>query len=134
MSQTVSLAIIAICMLVITVAILGTAIALLIVALAAKKSINKLTSRAQPLISQATETVKTANSIANTVKARTEGIIGKAEDTVDDVSRRIKTTTNIIQESISPPMINIASLVTGVSRGLEVLGQSRRRGGNGHGQ
>ncbi|MBI2843841.1 MAG: hypothetical protein HYX78_10615 [Armatimonadetes bacterium] len=134
MSEQVSLAIIAICMIVIALAIVVTAAALTVLALRIRKSVVTITNRTQPLISQATDTVKVANDAVNTVKARTDEIMTTAEDTVQDVSRRVKTMSNIVQESISPPIINVASVVTGVSKGLEVLAQMRRRGGNGHGR
>lgn len=132
MSEQVSLAIIAICMLVVTVSIVVVAIVLTIVVLRANKSINTLTKRVQPLIAQANETAKTANGVVQVVKTRTEEIMNTAENTVDTVARKVKITTDIVQESISPPLITVASVMTGVSRGLEVLSQMRGKGGDGH--
>ena len=132
MSVEVSLGIIAICMLVITAYTVAVAIALTLFALRLRKSVTTMTNRVQPLIAQATETVKIVNGVAQSVKDHAEAIMDKAEKTVDNVAQKIKTTTSIIQESISPPIITIASFMTGVSRGLEVLSQVRKRGGDGH--
>lgn len=125
-------AIIAICMIVIALSILVTAIALTFLAFRVRKSVGTLTVKAQPLISQATETAKAAKGVADTVKNHADGIMAKAEDTVDSVTRKVKATTNIVEESISPPIITVASVLTGVSRGLEVLSHMRKQGGNGH--
>lgn len=132
MSQQLSLAIMAICMIIITLSIMVMAVAVTVLALRTRKSVVTLTNRAGPLISQATETVKTANGVVQSVKAHTDGIMEKAETTVDSITRKVKTTTDIVQESISPPIITAASVMTGVSRGLEALSHMRRRGGNGH--
>jgi uncharacterized protein YlxW (UPF0749 family) len=132
MSQQLSLAVMAICMLVITLAILVVSIVSVMLIMRVRKSVTSVTNRAQPLISQATETVKTANSVAQNVKAHADRIMDRAEDTVDSVTRKVKTTSNVIQESVNPSVITVASVLTGVSRGLEVWSQVRRRGGNGH--
>lgn len=132
MSQQLSLAILAISMLVITFFTVLISVVTVVVLLRLRSSISTLTNRVQPLISQATETVKAANGVADSVKLHADHIMGKAEDAVEDVSRKVKATTNIVHESISPPMVTVASLVTGVSRGLEVWGQVHKRGGNGN--
>lgn len=132
MSIQVSQTIIAICMIVLTLSIVVVAIALTMLALRLRSSVDTLTKRVQPLITQATETVKTANSVAQTLKAGTQEIVSKAGDTVDNVSRRVKLTSNMIQDSINPPIITLASVMTGLQRGLEVFSQVRRRGGDGH--
>lgn len=132
MSLQLSLAITAICMLVITFFTVLISVVTVLVLLRLRSSVSTLTIKAQPLISQATETVKTANGIAETVRLHTDHIMGKAENTVEEVTRRVRTTTSMVHESISPPMVTVASLLTGVSRGLEVWGQVHKRGGNGN--
>jgi uncharacterized protein YoxC len=127
-------AIIAICAIVATVGLIAVAIGIAILAWRVSKSVGTLTNKAQPLISQAKETVMTANGIAQTVKDHAEGIKGKAEDTVETVTRKVKTTSELLQESVSPPIITLGSVIAGVTRGLEVLGSARKRGGNGHEQ
>lgn len=124
--------IIAICMIVIAASIMFASIAIVLLALRLRKSVGTLTIKVQPLISQATETAKTAKSIAETAKSHADGILNKAENTVDVVTRKVKTTTNVLQDSLNPPIVTVASVLTGVSRGLEVLSQMRKRGGNGH--
>jgi predicted PurR-regulated permease PerM len=132
MSVQVSVGIIAICILVLTFATFIATLVLALLGLRVSRSIATLTNRVQPLVTQATETAKTVNSMAQTVKAHADGIMSKAEDTVDNVAQKVKLTSNIVQESISPPLITAASVITGLSRGLEVLSQLRKRGGNGH--
>lgn len=132
MSVQVSVEIIAICILVlsgITLIVAGAAIWFFI---SVASSVKAVTKKAQPLISNATETVKSANYVAETAKVRINEIMRKAEQTVDNVSKKVTVTSDMIQDSISPPLISIASVVTGVSKGLEVISQARRRGGNGH--
>lgn len=132
MSTQVSLAIIAICMLVITVGTLVLTVPLIMLALSARKSLATITNKTQPLISQVEETVKTANGIAHTVKVRAEGIMDKAETTVDSVSKKVRTTSNIVQQTISPPIISVASLITGISKGLEFFREYQSRKGTSH--
>jgi hypothetical protein len=132
MSQQVSLGIMAICLLVITLSILVVSVVTALLLLRLRKAVTTLTNKSQPLISQATEMVRTANGVAQTVKLHADNIMNQAENTVDDVSRRVKSTTNILQESISRPVVSMASVMTGVTRGVEVWNEIRKGGGNGH--
>lgn len=132
MSIQVAQTIMAICMIVLTLSIVVAAIALTMLALRLRKSVDTMTNKVQPLITQATETVKTANGVAQTLKVGAQDIIHKTEDTVESVTRRVKVTSGMIQESINAPVITVASVLTGVQRGLEALSQIRRRGGDGH--
>jgi uncharacterized protein YoxC len=132
MSVQVSVEIIAICILVlsaISLIVAGFAIWFFIVA---GKSVSTLSRKAQPLISHATDTVKSVNYVAETAKVRVNEIMTRAEQTADNISKKVMVTSNMIQDSISPPLISLASLVTGVSKGIEVIAQARKRGGNGH--
>lgn len=130
MSVQVSNGIIAICMIVIASGAIIATLVVVIIALQIRKYIALLTRKTSPLIIQAADTMKNINLAVEKVKNGTEDIVNKTEETVDGVTQKIKFTTSMIQETINTPLITLASTMTGITRGLELLNQIRKRGGN----
>lgn len=130
MSVQVSNGIIAICMIVIASGAIIATLVVVIIAFQIRKYIALLTRKTSPLIIQAADTMKNINQAVEKVKNGTEDIVNKTEETVDGVTQKIKFTTSMIQETINTPLITLASTMTGITRGLELLNQIRKRGGN----
>jgi hypothetical protein len=99
-----------------------------------KKLVNKLIAVADPAMKRAEATINTVGGIAETVRFRTDEITHTVEETVEDVSRKVRSTTTVIEDAVTPPLINVASVLAGVSRGLQVWSELSKRGGNSHEQ
>ena len=111
---------------------LALTVGLFAVAMLVRKYVRRLVTAADPAIKQAEATIKTVGEIAETVRTRTDEIAGVVEDTVDDVSRKVKSTTTLVEESVKPPLVSVASVLAGVSKGLHVWSElSKRKGGDG---
>lgn len=121
--------IVAICMMVITLFIIAWAVGMLIAVFQVRNILRKTSARAEPAIAKAEDAIGTVNSMVHTVQQRVEGITTTAEATVEVVSRRIKGTTEVITETAASPFITLSSLVTGISRGLEVYSSLKKRTG-----
>jgi hypothetical protein len=98
-----------------------------------RKSINRLIEAANPAIKKAEATLTAVEDIADSVRSRTYEIGQTVEDTVDDVSRKVKSTTSVLEDSVRPPLVNMASVLAGLSKGLQVWSE-RKKGGNSHGE
>jgi hypothetical protein len=99
-----------------------------------RKQVDKLMRAADPAMRRAEETIRTVGGIADTVRTRTDEITSTVEDTVEDVSRKVKSTTTALEEAVKPPLASVASVLAGISKGLEVWSDlSKRKGGNSRG-
>ena len=118
-----------------------TAISVLVIALALtvglaaaivviRKTIGRLLEAADPAIRRAEAALTTVGGIAETVRVRTDEISQAVEETVEDVSHKVKKTTSVIEDAVTPPLIGVASMLAGVSRGLQVWNELSKRGGN----
>ncbi|MHB1001208.1 MAG: hypothetical protein ACYC27_18350 [Armatimonadota bacterium] len=86
-----------------------------------------LDNSVQPVLSEVKSTINNVNSMVDKVENKAERIMEISEDTARKVSGRVVATTNIVQESITTPLINISSVLTGISKAITVLrGQSAR--------
>jgi uncharacterized protein YoxC len=98
-----------------------------------RKSVNKAIEAANPAIKRAEATLARVEGIAESVRARTDEIGQTVENTVEDVSRKVISTTSVIEDSVRPPLVSVASVLAGLSKGLQVWSDSKR-GGNSHGE
>jgi uncharacterized protein YoxC len=98
-----------------------------------RKSVNKLIETANPAIKRAEATLTAVGDIAENVRVRTDEIGQTVEETVEDVSRKVRSTTSVIEDSVRPPLVNVASVLAGLSKGLQVW-SDMKRGGNSHGE
>ena len=85
-----------------------------------EQQIEKLTNMAEPVIAKATNTLDTVQRITVNVGEKADSILTKGEALTDTMSEKVEQTTNIVQETVTTPLINLSSLITGVSTGLAV--------------
>ncbi len=102
-----------------------------------------LSQKASTLMAQAEGVLKTAQETAVTVGERAEKVTSDvankaervaylSEQVAERVAQRVDTTSAIVQEAIANPVINLASVRTGIGKGLEVWQElSKAKGGNG---
>jgi len=87
------------------------------------RKLHALAQKVDPLIDQAGEILGRAEQLSEELQRRTEQILAQTETLVTNVSEKVDTTTAIAEETISQPLIGAASLVAGISRGLEAYRQ-----------
>lgn len=121
----------------------ASVLVLAIFARAAYKQIRRLNEKADGLLEQAEgvlakvkETAVAvgdrAEQVSSDVARKAERIVGLSERVAERVAQRVDTTSALVQEAISTPMINLASVRAGIGKSLEVWhGLSKARGGNG---
>ena len=116
---------------------------LAIASFAIYKQLRGLCGKATTLMNQAEDLFGTVRETATVVSERAERISGEvaekaqhiadlSEQVAERVLQRVDTSSSIVQEAISGPMINLASVRAGVGKGLEVWqALARAKGGNG---
>lgn len=81
----------------------------------------------KPVLADVRSTLRKVNETVDEVETKTEHIMGIGEDTARKVSGRVVATTDVIQDAIIAPLVNISSILTGISRAIETLRRSSVR-------
>jgi predicted PurR-regulated permease PerM len=111
-----------------TVFIVGIALALFFL----NAKLKELTETAHPLMDRANESLGKLEAMTAQVGERINVILDQTGDLVQDVTRKVETTTSIAEETIAQPLIGAASVMAGLSRGWDAYrAQSAKEKGNG---
>jgi len=97
-----------------------------------KRKLDELAQKVDPLADRAGEILGRVERLTEEVQRRTEQVLAQTSAVVDSVSRKVDTTTAIAEETISQPLIGAASLVAGISRGLQTYRQQSLEKGDSH--
>jgi predicted PurR-regulated permease PerM len=93
-----------------------------------EQQVEKLTNMAEPVIAKATNTLDTVQRITVNVGEKADAILTKGEALTDTMSEKVEQTTTVVQDAVTTPLINLSSLITGVSTGLSVWSQAVTHG------
>lgn len=88
-----------------------------------------MTNKLDPLIGKATDAVETVQRVTTNVGAKVDQVLVKGEALTDDVSGRVEKTAGVVQSAVIGPLINISSLINGVSKGFAVYAHSSTENG-----
>jgi predicted PurR-regulated permease PerM len=83
------------------------------------RKLAQLTEMAHPVVDKANETLGKVESITAQVSERVNLILDQTGRLVEDVSRKVETTTSMAEETIAQPLISAASVMAGLSRGWD---------------
>lgn len=95
------------------------------------EALDKTLPRVQPVLDHVNQITGQVSQIVEKVAPRVEQIAEDSEDTVHSVTSKVKTTSNLVTENVARPIVNIASLLTGVQRGIEVWKTAKTENGDG---
>ena len=115
---------------IITVALFG------VMAFALTKLVSLLdtvTNKLDPVIVKATDTIDTVNRVTMNVGEKADSILTKSEALTDNVAGRVEKTAGVVQNAVTTPLINLSSVITGVTKGLSVYTNSTAGGGAANG-
>jgi predicted PurR-regulated permease PerM len=94
---------------------------------AVREVVDESLSRVQPVITNVTEITGRVSETVATVAPKVERMAQTGESTVQDVSRKVKGTSDIVTERVAKPVVLMASTLAGIAKGWETL-RSRRPG------
>ena len=98
--------------------------AIAFLALAAKRFLD--TSAASTL-AEAKTTIRNVNDMVDRVENKAEQIMNLSEDTARKVSSTVVATTEMVGDSVTKPLIDISSFLTGVSKAIETWRKASAR-------
>ena len=98
-----------------------------------------VTAKLDPVIVKATDTIETVQRVTTNVGVKADQILTKGEALTDNVSGRVEKTADVVQNAVTGPLINLSSLISGVSKGFSVYTHASTEGaksatGNGIGK
>ena len=101
----------------VTVGLLG-AIAVAISKLAGllEKGLDKV----DPVIVKTTSAIDTVQRVTTNIGAKADQVLVKGEALTDDVSGRVEKTAGVVQSAVIKPLIDISSIISGISKGFQV--------------
>ena len=102
-----------------------------IVTAAVDEALEKALPRVQPVLDNVTKVTGQVADIVQKVAPSVERIAETSEGAVQSVSSKVRTTSNLVTENVARPIVNIASLLTGVQRGVEVWKTAKAENGGG---
>jgi uncharacterized protein YoxC len=88
------------------------------------KLLDTITSKLEPVIVKATDTIETVQRVTANVGEKADHILTRGELLTDSVSGRVEQTADVVQKAVTGPLINLSSLIMGVSKGVEVYTKS----------
>lgn len=88
------------------------------------KLLDTITSKLEPVIIKATDTIETVQRVTANVGEKADHILTRSELLTDSVSGRVEQTADVVQKAVTGPLINLSSLIMGISKGVEVYTKS----------
>jgi len=98
-----------------SVFIVGIAVALFML----NRKLTEIADLAHPLLEKANTALSKVETMTVQVSERVNLILDQTGRLVEDVSRKVETTTSIAEETIAQPLISAASVMAGLSRGWD---------------
>jgi len=92
------------------------------------KLLDTITNKLDPVIMKATDTIETVQRVTANVGEKADHILSRGELLTNSVSGRVEQTADVVQKAVTGPLINLSSLITGVSKGVEVYTKSSSNG------
>ncbi len=96
------------------------------------KLLDTITAKLDPVIVKATNTIDTVQRVTANVGEKADQILARGETMTDSVSGRVEKTAEVVQQAVTGPLINLSSLITGVSKGFSVYTHPTENSKNHH--
>lgn len=113
--------------------------ALVVLAFAVKKLeglLEKVVAKIDPVIVKTSATLDSVQRVTANVGEKADQILTRGEALTEDLSRKVESTATVVEETVTTPLINLSSLIAGVTKGVSVWGKSvspKTNGKNGSG-
>jgi len=101
----------------VTVGLLGA------IALAISKLVSLLEKgldKVDPVIAKTTNAIDTVQRVTTNIGVKADQVLVKGETLTDDVSGRVEKTAGVVQSAVIGPLINVSSIINGISKGFQV--------------
>ena len=88
------------------------------------KLVDTLVEKIEPVLGKATDTIETVQRVTTNVGEKADVILTKGEALTDSLSVKTERTADVVQKSVTGPLISLSSLIAGISKGFSVYTHS----------
>ena len=88
------------------------------------KMLDSVTNKLDPVIVKATDAIETVQRVTANIGEKSDQILTRGEAMTENVSGRVERTADVVQQAVTGPLINLSSLITGLSKGVASYKQS----------
>jgi predicted PurR-regulated permease PerM len=85
----------------------------------------------RPLIAKSSDVLDTVQRVTVDVGERADAILSQGEDITANVSRKVDRASSVVEKAVTDPLINAASVLAGISRGLRSFNHKVHENRNG---
>ena len=75
----------------------------------------------KPVLSKTTETLDVVQRVTSNIGDRADAILERSETATENVAQKVEATASVVQKAVSTPLINISSLIGGLTEGIASL-------------
>jgi hypothetical protein len=80
--------------------------------------IDKLFITADPIVLKINDFLITLQKVTSDVGEKADEVLIKGEAIVEDIADKVEDTANVVQKTVTKPLINLSSLIAGISKGF----------------
>ena len=84
----------------------------------------------RPILDKSTEVLGTVQRVTMNVGERADTILNQGEELTEKLSKKVDHTSSIVEKTVTTPLINLSSVMAGVSRGFSVLSRGSHTNGS----
>ena len=88
------------------------------------KMLDSVTNKLDPVIVKATDAIETVQRVTSNIGEKSDQILTRGEAMTETVSGRVERTADVVQQAVTGPLINLSSLIAGLSKGVSTYSQS----------
>ncbi len=90
--------------------------------------IDQTLETARPLVEKTSTLLDTAQRVTMNTGEKVDSILTEGEELTGRLSRKVDHTASIVEKTVTTPLINISSVIAGVSKGFEVFNRATSNG------
>lgn len=91
--------------------------------------LENLTAKAEPVIVKASDTLESVQRVTLSVGEKADTILARGETLTENVAGKVEKTSSAVQNAVTAPLINLSSLIAGVSKGISTWSHAATGGG-----
>jgi hypothetical protein len=101
----------------------------------ALKKLNELIEtglqKVSPVIDKTSAVLDTVNDVTTNVGAHADTILTHGEQISATLAKQVDATASVVSKTVTSPLVNMSSVLAGISKGLGVFGKKSQSGKNG---
>ena len=92
------------------------------------QTLDRALDKAQPVINKTTDVLDTVQRVTMNVGEKADAIMVKGEALADNLAQRVEETAEVVEKTVTSPLIGFSSVLAGVSRGFQTLSKNFQNG------